>query len=41
MKNILIFALVAGIAGAIGIYLLAANNNLLDDTDYDLNTYDL
>lgn len=40
MKNILIFALVAGIAGAIGIYLVATNNNLLDDTDSDLQTLD-
>ena len=39
MKNILIFAAIAGIAGAIAIYLVTNDLSVLDD-DYELG-YDI
>lgn len=39
MKNILIFAAIAGIAGAIAIYLVTNNLSVLDE-DYELG-YDI
>ena len=44
MKNVLIFAAIAGLAGALAIYLAGSNDTYVDDgyvTDADLDAFDM